>query len=40
MIEKEGEVEKPIISGHLFLNEEVKKTVKRDLQNFFFHEWE
>ena len=34
-IEKEGEVEKPIISGHLFLNKGDKKTVKGDLQNFF-----
>ena len=26
---------KPIISGHLFLNKEDKKTRKGDLQNFF-----
>ena len=32
MIVKEGEVEKPIISGHLFLNKEDKKTAKSDLQ--------
>ena len=36
MNEKEGEAEKNIISGHLFLNKEDKKTAKSDLQNFFF----
>ena len=36
MIEKKEEVEKTIISGHLFLNKEDKKTVKGDLQKLFF----
>ena len=36
MIEKQGEEEKTIIPGHLFLNKEDKKTAKSDLQNFFF----
>ena len=36
MIVKEGEAEKPIISGLLFLNKEDKKTAKSNLQNLFF----